>query len=207
MEKTFNKPEGSDNTMQPNSENENVTPVKTHEEIIAITRELKELEERYGAFEIVEIEEESEELIEVDHGDLPEPDKIVVESKIKKPDLDTKLKKYKIFKVKVRNKSKVKTIREAKSATFRMRFDETGNLVNLDFKKPKPKKESESKPGRLSKLKKLRKGKKGKGEPSSAEGETKDKKSKGSKLKGRIGKLKKVIPGKKSKKEKSEKKE
>lgn len=184
------------------AETEESNKVKTHEEIILMIKEIKEIEETYGPFEIIDIEE-SEELIDVDHDELKENDEQKTVKELNK-------RRFKIFKVDIKTEADILAKRAEKSATFKVRFDEQGNLVNLDFKKPKPKKQTESKPGKLSGLKKLRKGKKGKGTASSDEEKIKVKKSKGSKLKGKlgkVGKLKRAIPGKKSKKEKSEKKE
>jgi len=163
---------------------ENVTPVKTHAEIIEMINELKELEERYGEFEIIDIEVK-EELIEVEHSELADSEKLVSERETKK------------------------------TATFKIRFDEAGNLVNTDFRKVKPKKPSKFKTKIVGKLPKLKQGglkrkdKKGADKGETGSDEVKDKESKGSKLKGRfgkIGKLKKVIPNKGKRNEKKSKK-
>jgi len=202
-----------DIVLQPDNKKEEVSsPVKTHEEILSMIKELKELEERYSAFEIIEIVEEGEELIEVDYGELTEPAIPVTPEEIKKPGFGNKFKKIKIFRIKVSSKSERLAKKAEKSATFKIRFDETGNLVNLDFRKPVPKEPSKLKSKIVGKIPKLKKRGSKKGDKSGdREKGKKDrkKKSKGSKVKGgfgKIGKLKKVIPGKKPKKNKSKKK-
>ena len=100
-------------------------------------------------------------------------------------------------------KRKEKPVVEKPSATFRIRFDESGNLVNLDIKKPEPKVKVEKDKKKFS-LKKILPGKKSKDKGD--EEASKEKSSIGSKLKGsfgKIGKLKNVIPNK-SKKSDSE---
>ena len=94
---------------------------------------------------------------------------------------------------------------ERKAATFKLRFDENGKLVNIDLKKPKP-------PTAKSESKKRFKIPFPKIKIKEKEGESKatEKKSKGLKGKlGAIGNLKRVIPskGKKEKKTKELKSE
>ena len=189
MEKDLDNFEGSDNS------------IKSHEEIIAMIQEIKELEERFGSFDVVEIEEESEDLIEVEHGELPKRKKISSPPALKKPEQKTKpivhkkLDKKQIFKVKVRSKPQVHKKRAVKSATFKIRLDDKGNLVNLDFNKPKP--ETKTKRSGLKK-KTLQKDSKQKDNVETDE-------TIGSRLKSKIGNLKRAIPGRKSNNEKSEK--
>lgn len=183
---------------------EDLSSVKTHAEIVELINELKNLEERYGEFVIedVEVSEESEELIEVEHSELEQPEQIGAKAEIKRPGLTKKLKKYKVFRIKVRNKSDIKPV---KSATFKIRFDNSGNLVNTDFRKIEPKEPSKLKTKIVGKLPSLkRKGEKGKSESK----EVQEKKSKVSKLKGGLGKiskLKNVIPSRGKKEKKSKK--
>ena len=213
MEGVFARNGELDATIQPDLERkEDVGHVKTHEEIIEMIDELKELEERYGEFEIIDIEV-TEELIEVEHSELADSEKLVSESETKKQSLSKKLKKYQVFRIKVRRRSDtIVDKKPVKTATFKIRFDESGNLVNTDFRKVKPKKPSKFKTKIVGKLPKLkygglkRKGKKGAAKSETGSDEVKDKESKGSKLKGKIGKLKKVIPNKGKKKEKKSKK-
>ena len=168
MEEQFNEPGESNTAMQPDMERkEDIWPVKTHEEITELINELKDLEERYNKFEILDVEVK-EELIEVEHSDLANSEKLVSESETKKPDLSKKSKKYQFFRI--NDKQKSDTIvdkKPVKSATFKIRFDEAGNLVNTDFRKIKTKKPSKLKTkivGKLPKLKKIGLKRKGKNE-------------------------------------------
>lgn len=198
-------------TQTDSTNNADSVSVKSHEEIVELIQEIKELEERYGEFEIVEIQEEKEELIEVAHSETAESEQLVSEPEIQKDDLTKKLKKYKIFRIKVRQKDDSnQPTKEIKTATFKLRFDESGKLINTDFRKPTPNEPSKIKTKILGKLPKVslkRRGKKGEGKTKDPSVESKEKKSIGSKLKGGlggIGKLKKVIPSKgKNKKKKS----
>jgi len=212
VDEGFVESENLDTAVQQDAEDEEVvTSVKTHEEILAVIQEIKGFEERFGEFEIVDVQV-SDELIEIEHPELAKTEELGAEEELKKSDLSKKFKKYKIFKVKVRQKSdEALSKKPLKSATFKIRFDETGKLVNMDLRKPVPKEPSKLKAklaGKLPKLKKSslkRKGKKGESDESTGT----EKKSKGSKLKGgfgKIGKLKGVIPSKGKKKEKKSKK-
>ena len=211
VDEGFIESENLDTAVQQDAEDEEVvTPVKTHEEILAVIQEIKGFEERFGEFEIVDVQV-SDELIEIELPELTKTEELGAEEELKKSDLSKKFKKYKIFRVKVRQKSDEELHKKPlKSATFKIRFDETGQLVNMDLRKTVPKKPSKlkAKPdGKFSKLKHSlkRKGKKGE----SGDSERKEKKSKGGKLKGgfgKISKLKGVIPSKGKKKEKKSKK-
>lgn len=163
--------------------------IKSHDEILDLVDNIKRFEEGFAEFELETVEEVKEELIEVDYKSL-EPQQGLPE-----PEIVDKPKKLKFL------KKKVKPIVEKPSATFRIRFNESGNLVNLDFKKPVPKPKKDKK--KLS-LKKILPGRKSKDKVESDS--TKEKSSKVSKLKGglgKIGKIKNVIPNK-SKKSDSE---
>ncbi|MCK5636883.1 MAG: hypothetical protein KAH91_05615, partial [Thermoplasmatales archaeon] len=118
-----------------------------------------------------------------------------------KPGLKDSITKSKFFKIKVRGSTDVKKARlERKAATFKLRFDEKGKLVNIDLKKPKqsePKSESKK---RFKLPIPKRKGKEKEGET-----KTTEKKSKGLKGKlGKISKLKVAIPSKRKKETKRE---
>lgn len=207
-----------DDTTQLDSEkNDTFSSVKTHFEIVTMIKELKEFEQRFSGFEIVDVEV-SEELIEVEHSELLEMNHSEIEDEIRKSSLGTRLKKYKVFRIKVRSKSDITSVKKpVKSATFKIRFDESGNLVNTDFKNAKSKEPSKFKAKILGKLPKLKKpGLKRKNKKKEESGEASEsseeggKKSKNKKLKGglgKIGKLKGVIPNKSKKKEKKSKKE
>ena len=183
------------------------TPIKTHKEITEMINDLKDFEKDFGEFEIIEINK-VEDLIEVD---IAERD--IIQSKFEKKDLEHPKKKLNKFNIKIRKKSDDLSISKSKkTATFKIRFDESGNLINMDIRKPPPKKQLNIKNkiiGKLPKLKKTSLRKKGK--KSKDDGELKDNKlpKKGFKGKlGKIGNLKKAIPGKgKSKKNKKSKDE
>lgn len=98
-----------------------------------------------------------------------------------------------LFKIKARSSLDVRqAMLERKVATFRLRFDKNGKLVNLDIKKSKrPKSKKGSKEGLKSKIPKIR------GKEKTADSEPAEKKSKKELLKGglsKISKLKNVIP-------------
>lgn len=148
-------------------EKEGSSVTKSHKEIIELLEEIKEFEREYGLLEIepefIEVEEDIVEFVEV------EPD--IVE-KIELVDSETdyetqeKTKKRRKFKIKYRTRAEVKKWREKRGeerkenipATFRIRFDNEGDLVNIDLsqikKKPKSKKvNSQIKKGEKSEFK------------------------------------------------------
>ena len=183
--------------------------IKTHDEILSLIKDIKGFEEKYPEYEITEIIT-SDEYIDVENQ--IEETKIPISKEIKKQKgLKSNLKKFKIFRVKFSYKPKQKKKSNIKeSASFTLRVNEHGRLVNLDFNKPEQKKETKNKIAlkfmQLVKFK--RKGKdKGIKEENTEAKESKDK-SKKSKLKdklGKLSKLKKAIPSKKEKsKEKTE---
>jgi len=183
---------------------ETLSPVKSHEEILQLIQEIKEIEKE---FDRIEVEEPL-----MEEWKTVTPDTIAEEAKpipIKSEIEDGKKKKHALFRIKRRSRSEVKRIkREKRYATFKLRFDEQGNLVNLDFRKPKPKK-AKGKFKLPINLKKLRRKDKGETE-STEEAPAEEKKGIGGKLKGALGilgKLKNAIPGRGKKTEEAPKEE
>jgi len=194
---------------------------KTHEEILRMIEEIKEFENRYPEYyfdtpefgeELVEVDHDGIEFIEknqnfvefveVDHEPLVEFKEIPFEQDTQPLEFEEIPSKSKLSRLRFSTKPHgQKNIHEIRAATFKIRFDENGNFINVDIKKPKAKEKSESE--KKFNIKNIIK-RKGKGEKSDKGSEGKEEKSKGSKLKGglgKIGKLKGVIPGKKRKKE------
>jgi len=154
--------------------------IKGHSEILQIIDEIRGYEKNFMDFstEVVEeVPDVEHDLIEVSH-----------ETVIPEDDLsESEKKNFSLFKKEKESKPNVPT-------TFKIGFNEKGELVNLDLKQPKPKKENEKSKSKFN-LKKLIPIKK-KGEESA---ESSESSSKVSKLKGGLGKLsklKKVIPNK-----------
>ena len=132
--------------------------IKTHDEILQLLKEIKKIEEEYNPTGFKpETEENEQELMRfidldqdfVDFVDL-QPDtakdiKPVEEVKVEENQLVTNKKPR--FKIKFRSRLEAKKWRKSKDienkkinpATFRMRYDKEGNLVNIDFKKIKAK--------------------------------------------------------------------
>ena len=183
-----------------------IEPVKTHEEILQLIEEIKEIER---SFDEIEIEEPL-----IQEWETLKPETTQEEVKIipiKSEIEEGKKKKHALFRIKRRSRSEVKRIkREKQYATFKLRFDEQGNLVNLDFRKSKPKSEKTKSKFKLPiNLKKLIR--KGKGESETTEeSPAGEKKGIGGKLKnvlGMVSKLKNAIPGRGKKTEEAPKEE
>jgi hypothetical protein len=180
------------------------TTAKTHEEIMKIMEELKAYEEKYKEYELSEITV-SEKIEEV-----------LVEFEPVGPEfLDTESSKASLKNKFVRRKNK-KTAQElekqvepeanetkpkqskakpTQDTVFKLRFGETGNLEMLGAKKH-PVKQTKPETKGAKKLSLRRKNK--------TESETKEEKSKLSKLKGGAGKIKNIIPHRKKKEETKE---
>ncbi|RLF92592.1 hypothetical protein DRN50_08675 [Thermococci archaeon] len=192
---------------------ETSSDVKTHEEILELLDEVKRFEKEFEDFEVAprsEVEEK-EEFIEVEHEtttiDTVKP--IPLKTREKKAKHKKRF-RHPIFRIKFRTRAEVKKLREEKkAATFRIRFDEEGKLVNLDIKKPKPSKEKPKKLSlkKLFVLKKLIKRGKGETEETETKSKPEGEGSKFSKLKGglsKLSKLKGIVPGRSRKEKKSE---
>ena len=186
----------------------NIDNLNTHEKIQSLLDEIKEFENKNPEYPIVEpeivFEEVPAEIIEDEDQFLSEPEERGLKTGLRRFNLITIRKRKKLITGKepaeVENLKKVK---EIKPTTFKIGFDEDGNLVNLDLKKPKIKEKSGSKSKRFGGLKKLARRKKG--EKAESEGESKE--SKTGRFKGalgKVGKLKKVVPSRGRKKEKEE---
>ncbi len=164
--------------------------IKNHSEILQIIDEIRVYEQNFVDFnsELVEDKKDiKKDLIEVDHEkNISEDDESIGELNNKKFSF--------LKKTKENEKTKVPT-------TFKIGFDEDGKLVNLDLKKPKPKKDDASSKKKFSVKSLLPKRKK-------ENEETKDDGSKSSKLKkglGKLSKLKRVIPSKNKSSEETKK--
>jgi len=178
------------------------TPIKTHEEILTIIEEIKKFERQFGEYDITEPVED--ELIEFEPAieEYPEWEPVEPEEEIQKPRLttknDKKRKSHAVLEGTTKQPENV-VVNLSQSNVFKLRFDKNGNLVNLDFRKPKAKPKSASKtPGHLKKS-----GHKAKEqtEEKTKEGEEA---SKFSKLKtgiGKLGKIKGVLPSRGKKEE------
>ena len=183
----------------------NLTIAKTHEEILAMFEEIKTIEKKFISNEIIDSNED--ELIEFEPVFLE-----VFEPEPQEPEFDDVAISEKEKKIKIKGKSvKAKTVHPT---TFRIRFDGSGQLVNLELKKPKlkAKKEYKLKYKLGSKLKKVRRRKKEKTEASETKSEETSKSSKFKSWIGNIvkikniGKLKYAITRRGKKKEVSEEK-
>jgi len=202
-----------DNNMDElDSEQDNtISLAKTHEEILEILEEIKKFEKKFighdfeeTEVEFIEVEEDVVEFVEVEEDKLEQFEPIPIKEETKKPGLKEKLKINRIFKSRSEVQKEKVEAKPISAATFKIRFDDSGELVNIDFKKPKP----ESK--RRFNFSKLKIKRKRKNEKTEKETETSEKKSKFSKLKGglgKIGKLKKAIPHRGKKKEETEESE
>lgn len=144
--------------------------VKSHDEILKLLSEIKKIEEEYNPTEFKpepeNIEQDLMKFIDLDQNivefvDL-EPEinkdiKPIEEVKVEENQLITNKKPR--FKIKFRSRHEAKKWRKSKDienkkidpATFRIRYDKEGNLVNIDFKKIKTK---PKKPGKKIKEKK-----------------------------------------------------
>lgn len=108
--------------------------VKSHKEIIELIDELKDIEREFGFKEIepafIEVHEEAVEFIEVEHEIIEEFEPILPV---------TTNKKGSRFKIKYRTRAEVRKFKEERKkydpATFRMRFNNEGALVNIDVDK------------------------------------------------------------------------
>jgi len=181
---------------------ENVSsPVKTHEEILELIDEIKELENRFP-----EIKTDQRWITVEPEVIVPEQKPTEIKTEIEEYSKKEKKKLIK-FRIKRRSHSEVQKIRrESKATTIKLRIDEEGNLVNTDIRKQKKGKEGKSK-FNIKKLLRREKEKTVEGQEGETT-ETEDKKGGISKIKnvfGGIGKLKNVIPGRKSKSEEPEK--
>lgn len=172
----------------------NISFVKKHEEILEMIEEIKIFEKKFirhdfeeTELEFIEVEEDVLEFIEVEEDKLEQFETTPMK-KVKK-----KLKNDRILNASSEVQKEKIQANPTMAATFKIRFDDTGELVNIDFKKSKPKPES----NRLLKFSKFRINKNGINEKTETEIGNSKKKSKFLKLKvglGKIGKLKKAIP-------------
>ena len=177
--------------------------MKSHEEILALLDEIKGFERRFEEFEIQEPRIEQE-FIEVEQDGIEEINFLPIENEIEKAG-EVKRRKHPFSRVRLRSRSEVQRLRREgvlKTPTvFKVRFNEGGNLVNIDLKRQKPERKPKSEK-RFS-LSKFRR----KGTEKQEASEVKSGESRFSKLKGglsKLGKLRGAIPSKSKKEEKSE---
>ena len=187
----------------------NIYETKTHEEILKMLEEIKDFEKKYQEYDLEQIEEAEEfievekdlvEFIDVEKDTLKQIEPIPIKHDAIKPISKNKIRKKRKLKVRVRRRPEKKKAKpETKvitPATFKIRFNEGGQLVNIDLKKSKLKPKSRKHIRiRKSKIKNEEKT------------ENEDKKSKVLKLKGGLGKigyLKKAIPHRAKKEEEIE---
>ena len=169
-------------------ENTSHSNIKDHSEILQIIDEIRVYEQDFVDFSteiLEEVEDIKQDLIEIDHEEIISKEEVLSNQNEKKVSFLKKKEKE--------SKPKIPT-------KFKIGFNEKGELVNLDLKKPKIKQEKEGTKGKFD-LKRLIK-KKG----DAGAGDTSDSSSIISKLKGlkgRLSTLKKVIPNKKSSSEES----
>ena len=175
---------------------------KTHEEIMKIMEELKAYEEKYKEYDLpaitvpgkieevlVEFEPVGPEFLDTDSSKASLKDKFArrknkkTAQELEKP-VEPEANETKPFKAK-----------PTQDTVFKLRFGETGNLEMLGAKKPQVKQTKPETKG-IKKLSLRRKNK--------TESETKEEKSKLSKLKGGAGKIKNIIPHRKKKEETKE---
>lgn len=138
--------------------------VKSHDDILELLKEIKKIEEVYNPAEFKpepeNIEQDLMKFIDLDQNfvefvdlkpEINKDIKPIEEVKEKEDQLITKKKQR--FKLKFRNRLEAKKWRKDKDtenkkidpATFRIRYDKEGNLVNIDFKKIKTKPKTPSK--------------------------------------------------------------
>lgn len=182
---------------------------KTHEEILKMLDEIKDFEKKYQEYDLKKIEEVEEfieverdlvEFIDVEKDTLKQIEPVPLKPDIIKPILKNKIRKRKKYRVRIRRRPEIKKEKPVAKvitpATFKIRFNEGGELVNIDLRKSKLKPKSR-------KHLRIRKSKIKNEEKIENEG----KKSKRLKLKGGLGKisyLKKAIPHRSKKEEETE---
>ena len=154
--------------------------IKDHKEILKAIEEIKEYENRFQEYNLLELEFK-EELIEVDNQ-LEE----FIEA-IPKKEEKPKIRKKITFK---RNKIKRTIERQLNPTVFHLRLNSEGKLENLDIKKLQIKQKTKK---RIFKLKRNKKDKQ--------KLEKTDEKSKISRFIGGLSKIKKAIPSRKKRTE------
>jgi len=169
-------------------------PIKNHEKIIQMIDEIREFESIENDLKIEE-KKKKEDIIEIEHKVL-EHEEEILESREKKKFFDEL--RHVHFTTHPNKNNKVEKM--IIPSTFKVGFNENGNLVNLNLKK---KKEVQKK-NKFLKIKNLIKRKKVKETEKEDESSKEESSSKIGKLKskfGAIGKLKNVIPKKSKNKE------
>jgi hypothetical protein len=116
--------------------NDKISVTKSHKEILELIEKLKEIEREFGVNEFenefVEVKEDVVEFLEI------EP--VLKEEEVELKDFEEPIKKGRKIKVKYKTRHEVKKLKEKReAATFRIRFDNEGDLVNIDLHKVKPK--------------------------------------------------------------------
>lgn len=169
---------------------DNSSITKTHEEILKMLEEIKELEKKYGIYNPEEhiIGTELSEYEYVKFEEI-EPDLLIFkEIEEKKSNIFEKLKNFKLDFKSIRKQEETEKIHILKNpTTFRLRLNKEGILENIDIKKPQPRKKI-----------KISFRRKGKTKSEGSEG-----KSKFGKITNVLGRIKRIIP-KRGKEEESE---
>ncbi len=162
-------------------------PVKTHEEILTLIEEIKAYEQW------------------VQTGVLPEPSQPTTDDMIELPGMEEEFPEWDCVESEMEGQEppslldakdgaspalkRQRSTSSVKSSVFHLRFDEGGNLINVDLRTPKESTALDTAKNKL--LQKLHRKKE------KTEGESEETLSKTSKIKaglGKVGKLKKLIP-------------
>jgi len=118
--------------------------VKTHEQIVAMLKELESFEERLQQPELIHEPQAEYPVSEIEEA-LPEW--TAVDGEESEPEI---WKRKRIFSIRIRRKKKstayeleeaVEFVEVKPEGTFTLRIDDQGNLIGFNIKKPKPKKE------------------------------------------------------------------
>jgi hypothetical protein len=197
---------------------ETLSEISKHKHILKLLEEIKEFETVFPEYEIIEPDIY---IGNVSYGNLTEDDildedkELIAEENLEERKAKPRHRRIIAIRIRRRKSRSDGNITDAKvlerkaktkkitPTTFNVGFDNDGNLVNLDLRKPEIKPKSESRFKKLAGLKRFRRGKKSESTESASSEET----SKASKLKGKfskIGKLKNAIPHRGKNKEKKE---
>ena len=172
--------------MKNSNENIDDIDIKSHEDIIRLINDIRLFEENFEEFEFFKSQEiDTDDIIEVDHNvknnDLIKQEQDLIDKKKSIPFFNT-----------------------GNPATFKIRYNEKGDLVNLDLRKTPPKKDQTKKRFNIKNILPLHKSKEKKEKKSSEDKDDKDKKSKIKNTFSKFSKLKNVIPNKGKKENKKE---
>ena len=168
--------------------NDKISVTKSHREILDLIKELKEIEKEFDfkkyEHEFIEVKEEMVKFLEVEPDNIEELEPVTSEKEIESEEFVESKKERRKFKIKYRTQEGIKKLKDEREATtFRIRFDNEGDLVNIDLNKIKKKLEhKEEKVKRKEKKVKIK--------------ESGEKKTKSSRFWKGLSVLKKSIPQK-----------